>query len=420
VNAALRHRVHTALLSRADGRFPALDGLRALAAVTVVCFHCVSWVELAYPGRIASLRLGTIQRLLSNGWMGVDVFFVLSGFLIGRILFLQLQDGGIRFRAFYVRRMFRIFPAYYVVLTVSLLCFAPLHAFAGLYRNTPWTTLLHRSPASYLFVSNYVYGGQATALDRGWSLCIEEHFYLVLPALLAMLFAYWPEGRRRWVALLALAFVPLAARAVTYVSRPRVVLMAGLYFESHTHADGLLMGVLIAYLFVHYGAGLTRVVSRFGSSIAAAGVVCIYASFHWGGLMRPAPFPVIFQFFVLAMGCSFVLVSCLGEDNVVARLFAHRAWHPAARISYGLYLVHPFPLFGIVLLFDVQPGRLLTSLPRFLAFAGGVLSLSFLVAAALFIWLEDPLLQHGARLSSRLGGRGAGLAVVPEVRRAVE
>ena len=136
--------------------------------------------------------------------------------------------------------------------------------------------------------------------------------------------------------------------------------------------------------------------------------------------MRPTAFPVIFQFFVLAMGCSFVLVSCLCEDNVVARLFAHRAWHPVARISYGLYLVHPFPLFGIVLLFDVQPGRLLTSLPRFLAFAAGVLSLSFLVAAALFIWLEDPLLQHGTRLSSRLGRRGAGLAAVPEVRRAVE
>jgi peptidoglycan/LPS O-acetylase OafA/YrhL len=153
-------------------------------------------------------------------WIGVDIFFVLSGFLIGRMLFIQLQQSGIGFKAFYIRRTFRIFPAYYVMLTLSIFVFAHVDAMRPLFGGGSEPLVLDRSWQSYLYISNYTYRvGRPSAMPWGWSLCIEEHFYLLLPALLALLFR-WTGERKRLAVLIALTLAPAAMRLLAYYRDP--------------------------------------------------------------------------------------------------------------------------------------------------------------------------------------------------------
>jgi peptidoglycan/LPS O-acetylase OafA/YrhL len=246
------------LLSRPEQHFAALDGLRAIAALVIVLFHCSLFVGLATPETLASLPLGFVQWLFVRCWLGVDVFFVLSGFLIGRILLVQLSRGGINFRAFYIRRVFRIFPAYYVVLSLSIFVFSRMDSFRPLYWNTPWFELLHRSWSNELYVSNYILGGDPhNAMSWGWSLCIEEHFYLLLPASLTLLFQ-WASGWRRLAVLSVVGWLPLVGRVVTFGRDPGAGILDGPYYYSHSHSDGLLLGVLIAYGYVYHRDALSR------------------------------------------------------------------------------------------------------------------------------------------------------------------
>ena len=103
------------------------------------------------------------MRAVSNGfWSGIDIFFVLSGFLIGRILIADLsRDGVLYYRSFLLRRSFRIFPAYYLIITLSLLAIAPLDlpVFQFLYGTRDWDELFRGSWSTYLYLVNYVNPG---------------------------------------------------------------------------------------------------------------------------------------------------------------------------------------------------------------------------------------------------------------------
>jgi peptidoglycan/LPS O-acetylase OafA/YrhL len=388
------------LLSRREGNFPALDGLRAIAALLIVCFHCYIWSPFIVP--FASLP-PWVRRLWFNGWVGVDIFFVLSGFLIARMLFNQLASGAIRFKAFYIRRSFRIFPAYYVVLTASVFFFARLNSYRTVYENTPWKVVLHRSWANYLYLSNYLYGGKVpNALNWGWSLCIEEHFYLLLPAFLALLFRF----TRSWGRVVGLAIVtllPLAARCVVFAHDPRTVVNYWVYPASHTHFDGLLCGVLLAYGYVYHGEVLRRLVAHLGAFVGIAGFGCLAATLWWGGLFTPGFFPVVLQFLVLAVGATMLLMNGLFLGNRLTRFLAHPAWYPLARVSYGIYLIHVFLLIGVLQWWPRGRYGTWGALASLLGFTAVVTLLTTLCAALLFLILERPLLDWGTRLSRRYG-----------------
>jgi peptidoglycan/LPS O-acetylase OafA/YrhL len=401
VRTRLWHTIREELFSRPGGHFASLDGIRAIAALIIVLFHCAVCVEHAGPESFPDRPLGVVLRFLGSCWVGVDIFFVLSGFLIGRILFLQLARGAIDFKGFYIRRVFRIFPPYYVVLTLSLLLFSRLDTFRFVYGTATWAELLRRSPANYLYVSNYLFGARvANALEWSWSLCIEEHFYLLFPALLAVLFRRVSRPYRPAV-LAVLTLIPLAARSMTYARTPDIVVWNGVHWESHTHADGLLLGALIAYGHLHCHAAFGRLVSRVGSAAWLAALACFASVFWFGGMFRTGVFPVVLQYLALAVGTSLVMVSCLFVDSRLSRFLAHPLWCPVARLSYGLYLVHLFPVLWLL---SVWPGgrqRLVASTAALLAFTAVAVVLSLLSAAALFFSFERQLLEYGARLSRR-------------------
>jgi peptidoglycan/LPS O-acetylase OafA/YrhL len=152
----------------------------------VVFYHCTLFMAFHAPQAIESGR-GAWVRAISNGfWSGIDIFFVLSGFLIGRILIVNLsRDGVLYYWAFIVRRSFRIFPAYYLVTTLSLFVIAPLDlpVLAYLFRTRDWGELARGSWANYFYLVNYVNpGNEPSVLSWACSLAVEEHFYLILPA----------------------------------------------------------------------------------------------------------------------------------------------------------------------------------------------------------------------------------------------
>ena len=300
-----------------------LDGARGLA-IALVLHHHFS----------AGAGHGLVERLFSTsasvGWCGVDLFFVLSGFLITGLL--DDARGGLLFgyfRDFYVRRALRIFPLYYVFLLV---------VFAAL----PWA--VSALPAGYprerlgffFYLQNFAYAragnlGWAVA-GSTWSLAIEEQFYLVWPLVVRSL-------RRRALlrACLAIAAVSLALR---------IVLLAGgasstlLYVMPFTRADGLALGGAAALL-LREGVDPSRLLraARRGCAAGLGGFALLVlvrrSTSHADAWVQTAGYSL------LALGFASLLTwAVLAPEGRLARLLSNGALRTLGKYSYAIYLVH--------------------------------------------------------------------------------
>src|SRR6266478_6063614 len=191
------------------GRIPELDGLRGLAILLVVLFHFITY---SYHGP-SHTALSYFTKLFGLGWSGVDLFFVLSGFLIGGIL-LDVRESPRYFGTFYLRRIHRILPVYYVwILFYALIFCMPLGWF-------PATLEVSRSHLSV--APRYVFFLQNMAYQQGhfqwvwfavtWSLAVEEQFYLIAPPLIRFL----SNSRFAILSVAAVVFCPVL-RGVVFV-----------------------------------------------------------------------------------------------------------------------------------------------------------------------------------------------------------
>ena len=394
--------------------FPALDGIRALAALLIVGFHSYVYLGKAAAQSPFAAPPGTVARILDGMWIGVDVFFVLSGFLIGRMLFVQLRDeAAIQFRRFYLRRSFRILPAYYVVYTLSLLVLFHFPVFQPVYQGAAWSELLWRAPASYLLLSNYFPGALVpNALGLNWSLCVEEHFYLLIPALLAVLFDRVTD-RWRLAALVGLLCASATTRALALASNPEVTILSGPYWLSHSHADGLLLGLIGAYGFVFEREALQRTARRVGSCTWLAALACFAAVFIWGGVFVRGPFAVIFQFSVLALGSTLLVLNGVTNDNLATRFLTLSFWRPLARLSYGIYLVHIFAILGLIAVWPHAAAEVIRSSVELALFAVCASCVAIGVATVLFFAIERPMQALGVRLSLHYTPRRSRLQDAP-------
>jgi peptidoglycan/LPS O-acetylase OafA/YrhL len=194
-----------------------LDFIRGIAILLVLVFH--------YRTHNLLITSAVLNRIESFGWAGVDVFFVLSGFLVGGLMMKEWQrTGTVDARRFLQRRAFKIWPAYYVfLLAATVIHVRPLKSFF-------WQNLLN--------VQNYF----PSSLAHTWSLAVEEHFYL---ALAAMVFFF---TARRWRPATLIATCLTVAVAVEVLRA--ILLMHGhaVYFYTHTRIDALLLGVSLAAL----------------------------------------------------------------------------------------------------------------------------------------------------------------------------
>jgi peptidoglycan/LPS O-acetylase OafA/YrhL len=253
------------MTSQNPGRLHGLDTLRTLAIVLVMIFHCHGY---ALPVLVSISRFG---------WMGVDLFFVLSGYLIGSQLLRPYARGQQpSLRNFYWRRAVRVLPAYWTVL--------------ALYLAWPhWREADNMSPLwQYLtFTYNlFVDYDRNRAFSHVWSLCVEEQFYLVLPLLVVLLFRK-PSLRRTIIAasIFFIAGVVLRTLVMMHMQRSAVQdpdhfgihYIEHIYYPTWSRMDGLLAGVLLATTQVFRPAAWERF-RRNGWPLLALALTCITAS----------------------------------------------------------------------------------------------------------------------------------------------
>src|SRR5574341_200494 len=212
-------------------RIPELDGIRGIAILLVVVWHYVVVVSIPLQS--------PILRLLGTTWSGVDLFFVLSGLLIGGIL-LDHRNATNYYQVFYIRRIHRIVPIYYVWLTLFMI-FEPI-----LIRDPILQPLVTPSQpvwSYFTFTQNFImaflgWGPQWLAVT--WSLAVEEQFYLTLPLLIRVI----PQKRLP----LALCLLISLAFTIRWISAATFGESLGIYVMMPARVDALLWGVLGAYL----------------------------------------------------------------------------------------------------------------------------------------------------------------------------
>lgn len=312
---------------------PTLDGLRALAILMVLARHAI---DPLFRSDAALLPLfGWDAAIpLVNGWVGVDLFFALSGFLIGgHLIRTSRQPGGLKVGKYLTARALRIVPTYYVVL---------LFAAAGLF---PYYSLSHdgmglRLAYHLLFLQDYL---PANIVVSFWSLGVEEKFYLLAPLVIYST-ARTDSLRKRYLLLSVLLFVPLMLRCVTAMKHPDVGQYNVFFFvfrsPFHLSFDGMIAGVIAAHLYDDIKSQRLSVsdqVLRWGYHFALLSVglhLCVspllesitYYDKTFQGLALSASFAMVVLYLALSKRPHSVLTSQVGL------VFA--------RLSYPLYLVH--------------------------------------------------------------------------------
>ena len=215
-------------------RIPSLDGLRAISIFLVMGLHTVQRYGVDHPDHPP----GLLWSVVLNGSLGVTIFFVISGYLITRLLLHEQQTrGDISMAGFYLKRAFRILPPLYVYVAVLLLLSA-----AGRLALTKWDVI-----SALFFFHNYAVTSTSWAIEHFWSLSVEEQFYLIWPVLLVLcLRQRGPTGRDR-AALVAGAVIVLSplVRVVSFRTH-QPLLHDGAGF--HMHADALMFGCAAALL----------------------------------------------------------------------------------------------------------------------------------------------------------------------------
>jgi peptidoglycan/LPS O-acetylase OafA/YrhL len=352
-------------------RLPGLDALRALAIVWVILFHAGT-LSLGWP-------LGPVARF---GWMGVDLFFVLSGFLIGAQWFEALLNRRAHFGAFYARRAYRIFPAYLVTLG--------LYAFIPATRERAQMQPLWQF---FTFTENLLIDfSSSKTFSHVWSLCVEEHFYIVFPLLSLALFR--GATLKRTIAFASLIVLGgLAWRAHVWFDDVSLrgddqtqYFYQRIYYPTWTRLDGLVMGVLLAALKVFRPAWWKRLLERrapvltFGVLLSGVAIWLFQDAATTGA--------VLFGYPILSLALTCFVAVCAAPSM---RAIPGAAF--LAAISYSLYLTHKQALH----LLKTWAG---TTLAENDALAFGAYTLIVLVfGIALHFAIERPFLNLRSRRS---------------------
>jgi peptidoglycan/LPS O-acetylase OafA/YrhL len=318
------------------GHIPALDAVRGVAILLVLVFHFSLYGHGLTPAPLLLDRL--YYRLAGAGWIGVDLFFVLSGFLITGILY-DAKTGAHYFRTFYVRRVLRIFPVYYVTLAVFLVALPlllPQNAgLQSLKREAAWYW-------TYLVNAQIARSGWPgfPALGHFWSLAVEEQFYLVWPVVVLAL-----SARRLEVACLAGVVGSLGVRVGLHLAHYETAAIV----LTPARIDALAVGAYVAVAARRPG-GLDRLSRWARPSATVLGVALLGLFVLRMGLADYDPAVSTLGYTILAclFGSLLVLALTSPPDHLVARTLDSSFLRFFGRYSYALYVFHhPILFFGL-------------------------------------------------------------------------
>lgn len=322
-------------------RIPELDGLRGMAISLVVAYHYFDFSPPPgyQPASLLSRLYVYFERCIAVGWSGVDLFFVLSGFLIGGIL-LDARQSPRYFRTFYMRRVFRIIPIYYVwtaafLVTALLLGWASASLVSTVQFN--WSMI----PVQMLFLQNIgflTYGVLARPwLSPTWSLAVEEQFYLVSPLLVR-----WLSRKALYAVLVTMVVAAPLFRL--WARTAHLTFMNDLgwaYTLMPSRADGLCIGILAALLWkdqrvrswLQQNAGAIRI-----AAVGFAVGVVILA--RWSPDFKTLPMQSV-GFTWMALFYSLLLLLVLtNPSGMLGSIARVQILREIGKVSYCLYLIH--------------------------------------------------------------------------------
>lgn len=374
-------------------RIPELDGLRGIAIGLVLVWHYFVLTSSVRPGTFLSYAM-VLGRLT---WTGVDLFFVLSGFLIGGIL-IDARNASNYARVFYARRFFRIVPIYAVLLIlVAVLAIvidtSPQAGFAWLFA--------HSLPALcyWTFTQNLFMAAGATlganTLAITWSLAIEEQFYLTLPWIVRFLRGRWFLG----AVALGIVFAPIARVAALSLWPHNWVVGFALM---PCRADSLLFGVAAATIVRDRELKPRLETSRLFFPITLAALAVPVALFGWKAPALDNPIMQRWGYTCIASFYFVVLLYALLKPSSRAWGVLRLGWlRWLGGIAYGTYLLHQLILglfFGFIWRHEPRIGSWAT-----LVTAIGALVTTLLLARTSWNYLERPLVEMGHRMRYNFG-----------------
>jgi peptidoglycan/LPS O-acetylase OafA/YrhL len=293
--------------------YPALDGLRGVAILLVVLYHNFGFIKQSF-----------------FGWLGVDLFFVLSGFLITDILLKTLGQANY-LRNFYLRRVLRIFPLYYLTLILFLFV---IPSFTS--DKIEWTYYQDNQVYFWTYLQNWLFifrsSGNAEIMNHYWSLAVEEQFYIFWP--LVVLLLKKPRYLLIFISLLLVSLILF--RFVLWISEIENIAYYSLY--TFTRIDGICIGCIVALL-VHMNFNFIRKYTT--------GIVLSFALINFGFYFFNRLFDFSFPYLALVGYSTFGMMFGLLVYEAVSRetrlinfVFDIQLLKFFGRISYGLYIFH--------------------------------------------------------------------------------
>ena len=360
---------------------PALDGLRGIAILLVIPHNADTFSQSA-------AWLWPVALLAHAGWIGVQLFFVLSGFLITRNL-LARRGSGDYLRSFYVRRALRIFPLYFITLLVGLVVLPRLVEF------TPSALASHQNQFwLWTFLSNWAQplGHEVSGFSHFWSLAVEEQFYLVWPFVVLL-----AAGTRLFWICVIVAVLALVSRIVMMGAGAKPEM---LYMFTHCRMDALALGAAAAVLSRNFVAmqWITRHVRPL--MLAVLGVLAIAAlGTHVFSVYDPGTLIVGQTLLAVAFAITLLTIERFPRGTLfgaIPRVLELRSLRLVGRYSFAMYVFH-LPLlsvFGEELRRAAEP----TGSAAPLVYAIGAVALSFLAGMLSWHLIE----KHFLRLKSVL------------------
>lgn len=295
-------------------RLKSIDILRSFAIIGVLFRHSI--INTFYA---------------RAGWAGVDLFFVLSGFLVSGLLFHEfLKTDKVNIKLFLIRRGFKIYPAFYIFLIVALI--TEKYWF---HVNYPSKNIL----SEVCFMQSYFDG----CFLHTWSLAIEEHFYILLSVFILLAVHYkWILNKQLMIAFFSLSvllvFLLRLQYVISHIQEPSMH-----FFKTHLRIDGLLIGVLVSYYY-HFSENFKTFISKYRLSLFAIALVFISLPFIFSA---DSFFMLTFGLTIMQAGFGIIVALAAVFSNKIdsyrfANFFVTKALSYIGRYSYSIYLWHLF------------------------------------------------------------------------------
>ncbi|XDD51392.1 acyltransferase family protein [Leptospira sp. WS92.C1] len=318
-----------------------LNGLRTFGFLMVVAGHMYRPLQsqILDPNQY-------IRHFFDNGSLYLDLFFVMSGFLIAAPLLKELKvNNTIHWKNFYIKRILRIFPSYYLFLAIQYFILYPSFIKSApplvaeqlvAFRSKIWVDIF--------YLSDYIRG----TMFHGWSLSLEEQFYIFFPMFLLFVFKFIPD-KFKLSSLFFLAILPLVYRIYFEIN---VILVSGagneielynnnIYYPFHGHIDSIFYGIIFAYIFVYKKIWLDKL-------IGLGKITTLLHSFVWIILISyiflidefEPGLTQAFRFTTASILWGLIQAFCLRKEDPIAKLFSWKFFSVTSKLTYCAYLVH--------------------------------------------------------------------------------